>query len=81
MPSAGGLTVLPDRSVQVLRQYAELKTTDLFPDNPADVRLSDQSTYELLQQLPCTLTLFTVEISERGTPREARRLAAPQISK
>jgi hypothetical protein len=26
---------------ELLRQYAELKTTDLFPNNPADVRLSD----------------------------------------
>jgi hypothetical protein len=34
-----------------LRQYAELKTADLFPDNPADVRLADPRTYELLQQL------------------------------
>lgn len=35
----------------LLRRYAELKTADLFPDNPAYVRLNDQSTYELLQQL------------------------------
>jgi hypothetical protein len=28
----------------------KLKTVDLFPDNPADVRLNDHSTYELLQQ-------------------------------
>jgi hypothetical protein len=36
---------------ELLRQYAELKTVDLFPDNPADVRLSDPSTYELLQRV------------------------------
>jgi hypothetical protein len=36
---------------ELLRQYAELKTDDLFPDNPADVHLSHQSTYELLQRL------------------------------
>lgn len=36
---------------ELLRHYAEIKTVDLFPDNPADVRLSDQSTYEVLQQL------------------------------
>jgi hypothetical protein len=36
---------------ELLRRYAELKTVDLFPDNPANVRLSNQSTYELLQQL------------------------------
>ena len=35
---------------ETLRQYAELKTADLFPDNPADVRLSDPETYHLLQQ-------------------------------
>jgi hypothetical protein len=34
-----------------LRHYAELKTADLFPDNPADVRLADPRTYEVLQQL------------------------------
>jgi hypothetical protein len=34
-----------------LRQYAVLKTVDLFPDNPADVRLNDRSTYLVLQQL------------------------------
>jgi hypothetical protein len=33
-----------------LRQYAELKTVDLFPENPGDVHLSDQATYEVLQQ-------------------------------
>jgi hypothetical protein len=36
---------------ETLRQYAELKTADLFPGNPGDVHLDDQSTYELLQQL------------------------------
>jgi hypothetical protein len=36
---------------QLLRQYAELKSADLFPDNPADVHLNDQSTYETLQRL------------------------------
>jgi hypothetical protein len=36
---------------ELLRRYAELKTVDLFPDNPADVQLNDQATYELLQQL------------------------------
>jgi hypothetical protein len=34
-----------------LRQYAELKTTDLFPDSPTNVRLDDSRAYELLQQL------------------------------
>jgi hypothetical protein len=40
---------------EMLRQYAELKAADLFPDNPKDVRLGDQSTYELLQQLEDSL--------------------------
>jgi len=43
------------QSRELLRQYAELKTVDLFPDNAADVRLSDQSTYERLQQLEDSL--------------------------
>ena len=36
---------------ETLRQYAEQKTVDLFPDQGADVRLDDPSTYALLQQL------------------------------
>jgi hypothetical protein len=34
-----------------LREYAERKRDDLFPNNPADIRLSDQSTYDLLQEV------------------------------
>ena len=34
-----------------LREYAEQKRDDLFPNNPADVRLGDQSTYDLLQEV------------------------------
>jgi len=34
-----------------LRQYAERKRDDLFPENPADVHLGVQSTYELLQEV------------------------------
>src|SRR5438552_18165295 len=40
---------------ETLRQYAELKTSDLFPNNPADVRLADPRAYELLQQLEDSL--------------------------
>src|SRR5215813_5520894 len=40
-----------DAARETLRQYAEEKTADLFPDNPADVRLDNPSTYELLQRL------------------------------
>jgi hypothetical protein len=36
---------------ETLRQYAEQKTADLFPDDGADVRLDNPSTYELLQRL------------------------------
>jgi len=36
---------------ETLRQYAEQKTIDLFPDDLADVRLNNPSTYELLQRL------------------------------
>jgi len=35
----------------MLRQYAEHKAADLFPNDPADVRLSNPSTYEILQRL------------------------------
>jgi hypothetical protein len=36
---------------ETLRQYAEQKTVDLFPDEGADVRLDNPSTYALLQRL------------------------------
>jgi hypothetical protein len=36
---------------ETLRNYTEQKTADLFPDNEADLRLSDPETYQLLQQL------------------------------
>ncbi len=36
---------------ETLRQYAELKTLDLFPERSADVRLDDPRAYELLQQI------------------------------
>jgi hypothetical protein len=36
---------------ETLRQYAEQKTADLFPDDPTDIRLGNQSTHELLQRL------------------------------
>ena len=38
-----------------LRQYAEHKTADLFPEDPRDVDLCNPSTYELLQQLEDSL--------------------------
>ena len=36
---------------ETLRQYAKQKTLDMFPENPADVRLGNPATYELLQQV------------------------------
>ena len=36
---------------QKLSEYAERKKDDLFPNNPADVQLGSQSTYELLQEV------------------------------
>jgi hypothetical protein len=36
---------------ELLRQYAELKTEDLFPHSPADVRLNDPSTQRLEDSL------------------------------
>ena len=36
---------------RTLLEYAEHKAVDLFPDDPADVRLSNPATYELLQRL------------------------------
>jgi hypothetical protein len=44
-----------DPARETLRHYAELKTADLFPDNPADVDLGAPSIYELLQQLEDSL--------------------------
>ena len=39
-----------DTARRTLRQYAEHKTADLFPEDPRDVHLCNPSTYELLQQ-------------------------------
>jgi uncharacterized membrane protein YqgA involved in biofilm formation len=50
---------------ETLRQYAEQKTTDLFPDDPADVRLGNPSTYELLQRLEDSLLAL-----EPANPRD-----------
>jgi hypothetical protein len=40
---------------QILREYAEHKATDLFPDDPADVHLGNPSTYALLQDVEDSL--------------------------
>jgi len=40
-----------DPARETLREYADHKVIDLFPDNPRDVSLNNPSTYELLQRL------------------------------
>ena len=49
---------------ELLRQYAELKTVDLFPENPGDVHLSDQATYEVPQQ--CEESLLALKLQTRA---------------
>ena len=63
-----GIDAEPARNT--LLQYAEHKTVDLFPDNPADVRLSNPSTYELLQRLEEMLLAL-----KPGNPRDQWWLA------
>src|SRR5205814_10393607 len=46
-----------------------LKTSDLFPNNPADVRLADPRAYELLQQLEDSLLAL-----KAASPRDKWRL-------
>jgi hypothetical protein len=61
---------------ETLRRYAELKTDDLFPDNPANVRLADPRTYELLQQLEDSiLALRTVSARDKWWLDQAMMLA------
>ena len=54
-----------DPAREVLQQYAEQKTADLFPNDPAHVRLSNPSTYDLLQQLEDLLLAL-----KPATPRD-----------
>jgi hypothetical protein len=44
-----------------LLHYAEQKAADLYPDDPANVRLSNSSTYGLLQQLEDMLLVLKPE--------------------
>jgi hypothetical protein len=61
---------------ETLRQYAELKTADLFPNNQADVRLSDPRTYQLLQQLEDSiLTLKPANARDKWWVDQAMTLA------
>ena len=50
---------------ETLREYAEQKTDDLFPKEPANVRLGNPSTYELLQRLEDSLLAM-----KPATPRD-----------
>jgi hypothetical protein len=60
-----------------LLQYADHKTADLFPDDPADVSLSNPSTYELLQRLEETLlTLKPANPRDQWWLTQAMTLAA-----
>jgi uncharacterized membrane protein YqjE len=62
---------------ELLRQFAELKTVDLFPDKAADVRLSDQLTYELLQRLEDSLlALKPANTRDQWWLGEAKTLAS-----
>jgi uncharacterized membrane protein len=66
----------PEAGPATLRRYAELKTDDLFPDNPANVRLADPRTYELLQQLEDSiLALRTVSARDKWWLDQAMTLA------
>lgn len=57
----------PDTNVarETLRQYAEQKTADLFPNDPRNIRLGNPSTYELLQRLEDLLLAL-----KPATPRD-----------
>jgi hypothetical protein len=60
-----------------LLDYAEHKSTDLFPDDPADVRLSNPPTYELLQRLEdMLLTLKPANPRDQWWLTQAMILAA-----
>jgi len=60
-----------------LLQYAEHKAADLFPDDPAEVRISNPSTYELLQRLEdMLLTLKPANPRDQWWLAQAMTLAA-----
>jgi uncharacterized membrane protein YqgA involved in biofilm formation len=61
----------------MLLQYAEQKAADLFPDYPAEVHLSNPSTYELLQRLEdMLLTLKPANPRDQWWLAQAMTLAA-----
>jgi uncharacterized membrane protein len=59
-----------------LREYAERKRDDLFPKNPADVALGNQSTYELLQEVEPLLVTAWISSSRSGLGKPRARLRA-----
>jgi len=65
-----------DPAREVLQQYAEQKTADLFPNDPANVRLSNPSTYVLLQQLEDLLALKPATPRDQWWLGQAMTLAA-----
>ena len=50
-----------------LRQYAEQKSADLFPEEAANVDLLNSSTYELLQRLEDMLLALKPDVHCKGT--------------
>ena len=61
----------------MLLQYAQHKSADLFPDDPADVRLSNPSTYERLQRLEdMLLVLKPANLRDQWWLAQAMTLAA-----
>lgn len=70
-----GADAEPARNMLV--QYVEQKAADLFPDYPAEVRLSNPSTYELLQRLEdMLLTLKPANPRDQWWLAQAMTLAA-----
>jgi hypothetical protein len=67
-----------DPARETLRQYAERKTADLFPENPGDpVRLDNDRTYELLLRLEeSILALRTADPREQWLLGQSMTLAA-----
>ena len=60
-----------------LRQYAERKTDDLFPDNPRDVQIDNPSTYQVFQQAEyLMLELQTTDRHRRWFLEQAMTLAS-----
>lgn len=60
-----------------LREYAERKRDSLFPNNPADVHMGDQATYERLQEVEeLVLAIKPVDARDQWWLAQAMTLAA-----